>query len=188
MNISKAVGKKTNEYKHIKNPFVCNGEFQVRLDGDKPQTNLDTDYIMNAHNPVNGNRYLINPNNDKMSFTFGTGEEKETTDFDKFDYEVSAETLNKKRTDGKEIHKEGLPLSFIHIDNEEDGINWYKKNYPKIPDDLLPIIARYNWGDPITKKAIKNEKKKIIKTLKKDGLKVKTKEDNDNKPFILTFD
>ena len=72
--------------------------------------------------------------------------------------------------------------------NEQDGINWYKKHYPKIPDDLLPIIARYNWGDPITKKAIKNEKKKIVKTLKKEGLQVKTKEDNDNKPFILTFD
>ena len=59
MNISKAIGKKTDEYHHIKNPFVCNSEFQVRLDGDKPQTNLDTDYIMNAHNPVNGNKYLI---------------------------------------------------------------------------------------------------------------------------------
>ena len=47
-------------------------------------------------------------------------------------------------------------------------------NYPRIPDDLIPIIARYHWGEPITKKGIRNEKKKIIKKGKEQkGLQIK---------------
>lgn len=189
MNVSKAIGKDTDTYRHIKNPFICNSEFQVRLSGDKPRNlSMNTDYIMDAHNPVNGNKYIVNPNNDKMSYTFGTGEEKETINFDKCDYEITAETLNKKRKDGKEIHKEGLPISFIQIQDEKEGIEWYRKHYPKIPDDLLPIIARYHWGTPITKKGIKNEKKKINKKLQKKGMEFKTKGQNDGKSFIVELD
>ncbi len=91
------------------------------------------------------------------------------TEMDKFDYQIPANELNKGLD--KERHKDGLPLSFLQINNEEQGLEWYRKNYPKIPDDLLPIIARYHWGEPITKKALKNEKKKITKKLNKQGEK-----------------
>ena len=51
MNVSKAIGKDTDTYRHIKNPFICNSEFQVRLSGDKPRNlSMNTDYIMDAHN------------------------------------------------------------------------------------------------------------------------------------------
>ena len=187
MTISKCIGNSTESYTHIKNPFVCKTAFEVRLTLDKPKDMKNsTNYIFNADNPSNGNKYLINPNNEKMSFTFGKGEEKEMTSFDKMDYEIPADVLNKKCKYKK--HKEGLPLSFLQITTEEEGIEWYKKHYPKIPDDLLPIIARYNWGEPITKKGIKNEKKKINKKLQQKGLKVLTRQDNDNKPYQISFD
>ena len=55
-------------------------------------------------------------------------------------------------------------------------------NYPKIPTDLLPIIARYHWGEPITKKNVKNERKKITKDLNKKGMTIQ------NKKVLLEFD
>lgn len=186
--IPKDVGKDCNEnYSYVKNPFVCKTAFQVRISGDKPKNmKHETDYVFNAHNPSNGNKYLINPNNSRMSFTFGKGEEKEMTDFENMDYEVPAHVLNEK-CKYKE-HKEGLPLSYIQIKTEEEGIEWYKKHYPKIPDDLLPIIARYSWGDPITKKGIKNEKKKINKKLALKGFTALTIKDNNDNPFVVKFD
>ena len=185
--IPKNIGKECGDnYTYVKNPFICKSAFQVRISADKPKNmQHDTNYIFNAENPSNGNKYLINPNNDKMSFTFGKGEEKEMTAFENMDYEVPAEVLNKK-CKFKE-HKEGLPLSFIQIKTEEEGIEWYKKHYPKIPDDLLPIIARYNWGEPITKKGIKNEKKKINRKLEQKGFQRFTKKDNNDNPFLITF-
>jgi hypothetical protein len=86
-----------------------------------------------------------------------------------------AETLNKMRTDDKEPHKDGVPMSFLQVTNEIDGIEWYRKHYPKIPDELLPVIARYHWGEPITKKAVKNERKKLKKKEQKySGLEKRT--------------
>ncbi len=61
-------------------------------------------------------------------------------------------------------------------------MEWYSKHYPKLPDDLLPIIARYHWGEPITKKSLKNEKKKIIKKEQSKGL-IRV-----NKNVSLSFD
>lgn len=186
--IPKNVGKNCNDnYSLVKNPFMCKSAFEVRISADKPKDmRHDTNYIFNAENPSNGNKYLINPNNSKMNFTFGIGEEKEMTSFDNLDYEVPADVLNEKCKYKK--HKDGLPLSFIQIKTEEEGIEWYKKHYPKIPDDLLPIIARYNWGEPITKKGIKNEKKKIKNKLQKKGFKVLTKKDNGDNPYVVKFD
>ena len=42
----------------------------------------------------------------------------------------------------------------------KDGEMWYREHYPKIPEPLYPIIARYHWGEPITNKAIGDEYKK----------------------------
>ncbi|MAK55546.1 MAG: hypothetical protein CML17_06845 [Pusillimonas sp.] len=136
---------------------------------------------------LKGNQYLINPNNDKMSYVFGLEKDEELISSDNVDFQIPAEVLNEKRNDGKELHKQGLPLSFIQIKTEEEGVEWYKKHYPKIPTDLLPIIARYHWGEPITKKAIKNERKKINKKAEKKGLKILTSKDNKDNPFIIEF-
>ena len=116
-----------------------------------------------------------------MSYVFGKGEEKEMTELDKFDYEVPIEKLNENKE--KDLHTQALPISFLQIKTEEEGVEWYKKHYPKIPDDLLPIIARYHWGDPITKKGLKNEGKKIKKKLEKKGFEINNKKET----YVIEF-
>ena len=162
----------------IKNPFIVNTIAGVRLSPDKDpreHKNKIVKYVSQYKLP-SGNIALINPVDDKLNYIIGKNEEKEYTDLSKYDYFVDAETLNKNRTDGKTPHKEGVPYSFLQITNEEDGIEWYREHYPKIPEELLPIIARYNWGEPITKKNVKNEKKKILKKADKEikGLQMRT--------------
>jgi len=181
----------TETYYNLENPFICNSKYGVRIGlGKDPRYNkmCGKEHLFQAQNEINGNTYLINPTDEKMTYVIGTGEEKPMTTIENYDYEIPAEVLNEKRRDGDKIHKEGLPLSFIQIETEEEGIAWYKQHYPKIPDDLLPIIARYHWGEPITKKAIKNEKKKILKKNKNIKLERRTKEDNNGEPFVVKFD
>ena len=184
-----ALGRETHDYKIIKNPFICNSNYQVRLSPDKdPRENhVDrTEHIFQAEGS-NGNTYLINPTNDKMSYCIGKEPIADMISSDPVDYEIPKEVLNDKRTDGKEPHKKGLPLSYIQITTEEEGVEWYRKHYPKIPEDLLPIIARYHWGEPITKKGIKNERKKILRKAQKKGLQVLTRKDNKDNPFTIDF-
>tara|TARA_R110002126_G_scaffold115257_2_gene253980 strand:+ start:334 stop:1011 length:678 start_codon:yes stop_codon:yes gene_type:complete len=166
------------KYNLIKNPFVCRSDFEVRVSLDKdPRKNKgNTDYL-NLYETDEGAVHLVNELDSRSSYEFGKvapNKYKEMSIINKYDYDLSAEFLNEKRTDGKELHKDPLPLSFIQISNEKDGALWYKMNYPRIPDDLIPIIARYHWGEPITKKGLKNEKKKIIKKeAKQNGMEVR---------------
>ena len=58
----------------------------------------------------------------------------------------------------------------------KDGVKWYRHNYPKIPEELYPIIARYHWGANINKntlkkekKALKSKKRKVIQKLEKNN-------------------
>tara|TARA_R100001509_G_scaffold53741_1_gene29446 strand:- start:69 stop:605 length:537 start_codon:yes stop_codon:yes gene_type:complete len=177
------VKSEDNDGPLIKNPFVCNSATQVRisLDKDPRRCKGNTSYV-NEYQTPNGNIHMVNQLDPKLSYCFGDKENKPMVGMDNYDYEVPADTLNKLRTDEKEPHKEGLPLSFLQVQSEEEGIEWYKLNYPKIPDELLPIIARYHWGEPITKKGLKNEKKKIVKKAQKKGLVI------ENKKIELKFD
>ncbi len=167
----------------IKNPFICNTSKGVRLSLDKdPRRFKGNTQFITPHKLQNGNTYLNNQVDPKLSYMFGKAEPEYNeflSDIKSYDYQVPAEVLNKT---SKVEHKEGLPLSFLQIKTEEEGIEWYAKNYPKIPEELLPIIARHHWGEPITKKGLKNEKKKIEKKLHKQGLK---REDG---PVVLKFD
>ena len=161
----------------IKNPFSVKTAVGVRF-------GIDKDPRFNKHNSAkhihttelpNGNKMLYNEADSKLNYICGTNEEKEYANPEMYDYHVSAETLNDLRTDGKRPHKDGVPISFLQVKNELDGIEWYRTHYPKLPEELLPIVARYNWGEPITKKAVKNEKKKLKKKEQKiDKLEVKT--------------
>jgi len=190
-NIDKADNGK---YPLIENPFVKMDSFV------KPRLSL-------AKNPINkkGNTDYtqfyetdkgIEIHNDldpKLNyFISNTLKEKEIVDMvfpldeDMLDYCISPEQLNSNRTDGKEPHKDPLPLSFLNIKTEEEGLLWYRKHYSKIPDDLLPIIARYHWGDNINKNTIKKEKKKNKKKEPPKGLTAKFTDANN--PFLVKFD
>ena len=65
----------------------------------------------------------------------------------------------------------------MNVKNVEEGADWYKKEFPKLPDDLCDIMARWNWGDlsTLTKKDVKNDNKRIKKGKKPKqmGLEVK---------------
>tara|TARA_R110000772_G_scaffold39274_6_gene92389 strand:+ start:1687 stop:2223 length:537 start_codon:yes stop_codon:yes gene_type:complete len=151
----------------INNPFSVKSAVGVRigLSKDPRHNKEDQSKLISTEKLSSGNVLLYNPTDDKINYVCGSNEEKEYTTADKYDYFVSADTLNQNRSDGKTPHKDGVPYSFLQIKNELDGIEWYRVHYPKIPDELYPIIARYNWGEPITKKAVKNEKKKLTKKI-----------------------
>lgn len=161
----------------IQNPFTIKSAVGVRIGVDKdPRYNKlnQPKMIRNGELP-SGNQIIYNETDEKLNYICGKNDEKEYADLSKMDYFVSADTLNDKRTDGKRPHKDGVPYSFLQVKTELDGIEWYRTHYPKLPEELLPIIARYNWGEPITKKSVKNEKKKVKKKqLKKSGLECKT--------------
>ena len=162
----------------IKNPFSVKSAVGVRVGvGKDPRFEKigNVDFIEEWKKP-NGNIEMVNTRNNKLTYTIGNNLEEniEYTSGSKMDYFVSAETLNAKSKNNI-IHTDALPISFLQINNEIDGINWYRENYPKIPEELLPIIARYHWGEPITKKAVKNEKKKLKKKIQKlNGVQYKT--------------
>ena len=166
----------------VKNPFCLkvNGtqNKMFNIDNSKRETIGNTKYIK----PIFLNKdemILENQIDNKLSYTISTkpkeanGIPEEITPLDKLDYQIPAKILNEAREkeDKKPIHKEGIPMSFMLIDNEEDGLIWYRNHYPKIPEELLPIIARYHWGHAINKHTLKKEKKQInserIKNVKK---------------------
>lgn len=165
----------------IKNPFMCDSTTGTRLSLDKDprdKSNQDINFVEEFMDS-SGNHHLVSEVNPMLSFCFGKNPVPETTLGSFVDYKIPAEVINQS---AKVKHTEGLPLSFIQIETEEQGIEWYKIHYPKIPDDLLPIIARYHWGKPITKKGLKNERKKIEKNLSKRGLSV------EHKKVSISFD
>ena len=178
--LSKIFKKDNTKYRPIENPFMIHTKFGVRVGlGKNPNDNKgNTDYI-DLYETGTGECKIINHLDPAMNYTINKNlsieTPKEYSIINKYDYELSPEFLNSQRTDGKELHKDPLPLSFIQINNERDGALWYKNNYPRIPDDLLPIMARYHWGEPMTKKGLRNEKKKIEKKAKQQGLSISHK-------------
>ena len=78
------------------------------------------------------------------------------------DYEIARSEEDKKKG-----FKDDLPVSFLTIQEGEvgKGVMWYLTKFPKLPEPMAELLARYNWGDLKyqTKKKIKNDKKKAIK-------------------------
>jgi hypothetical protein len=56
-------------------------------------------------------------------------------------------------------------IGFMSVNSVDEGIAWYRNNFPKVPEELYPIMARWNWGDlkDLTKKDVKNDKKRVAK-------------------------
>jgi len=40
-----------------------------------------------------------------------------------------------------------LPMSFTQIKTVEEGIEWYKYYHPEISDDIIPMLARHQFGN-----------------------------------------
>tara|TARA_B110000503_G_C7170919_1_gene424233 strand:- start:1938 stop:2471 length:534 start_codon:yes stop_codon:yes gene_type:complete len=76
-------------------------------------------------------------------------------------------------------------LSYMNVKSVEEGEEWYRQNFPKVPDELYAIMARWNWGDlqDVTKKSIKNDKKRISKGKKPKSVAMTSKQGK----FIVEF-
>tara|TARA_R110000751_G_scaffold12448_1_gene42731 strand:- start:2351 stop:2896 length:546 start_codon:yes stop_codon:yes gene_type:complete len=100
----------------------------------------------------------------------------ELTPKNKLDYEI-AESKDKKELSIKEFQNRVINeehKSFLEIKNVKDGEEWYRQNFPKVPDELYPIMARWNWGDlkSHTAVSVKQDIKKKQKKIAKQGFKV----------------
>ena len=101
----------------------------------------------------------------------------------KIDYAVVTEAQKEHEED---VIDKRNSLSFMSVNNVDDGIEWYRQNFPKIPEELYPIMARWNFGDlsQVTKKDVKNDKKRVKQGKKPkvcQGLEVK------KGPFVVEF-
>lgn len=97
------------------------------------------------------------------------------TDDSKLDYSIVPEEEVDK--DDVNIDKRKT-LSFMKVSSVEEGVEWYRTNFPKVPEELLEPMARWNFGDlaQVTKKDIKNDKKRVLRGKKPkviQGLQVK---------------
>ena len=182
------------DYGAIKNPFSCQvsgipNRFFCANRATSTKGNTD---LAQAKETEKGNVYIDNPIDPKLEYLFVKtpdgiyNSQTALVDLSNYDYEVPAAHLNKCRElSGKEsIHKEGLPISFLQIDNVRDGIIWYKQNYPRIPNDLYPIIARYHWGTQINKHTMKKERKAVRRERGKKQIRADIRKGD----FKLTFD
>lgn len=81
-------------------------------------------------------------------------------------------------------------LSYLKVKSIEEGSDWYKQQFPKLPDDLCDIMARWNWGDlnDLTKKKLKNDKKKIKSGKHNKKIKELYNLDVKKGDFVLRFD
>ena len=109
----------------------------------------------------------------------------EFIDMDKVDYGLLPSNDAYK---GTEYEKSGIPLSFLQIETVDEGEQWYRE-HTKYPECMIPLLARYQFGDlrkGVNKKAMKNARKKAARKAKKDKKKASfyiTKE-----PSIINFD
>tara|TARA_R110000803_G_scaffold71894_1_gene135336 strand:- start:3 stop:494 length:492 start_codon:yes stop_codon:yes gene_type:complete len=104
----------------------------------------------------------------------------------RIDYAIKEVTELDTEDNSQEIDKRDT-ISFMSVNSIDEGVEWYKQNFPKVPEELYPVMARWNWGDlnTITKKDVKNDKKRI-----KQGKKPKVCEGLTSKQgnFIVSFD
>jgi hypothetical protein len=118
----------------------------------------------------------------------GLAPNAEMTPLDKYDYYVPLPESEKE----KGIHKTPLPTSFLQIKegDVEAGIEWYKRHYPKVPDELVEIMARYNFGDLkyATRKSIRNNAKKFKKKNNNKAPEIAKGLIVKNQKTIITFD
>ena len=80
-----------------------------------------------------------------------------------------------------EFFQEKIPLSFLAVDSVERGMEWYAEN-TKMPDCMIPYLARYHWGD------LKPEPSNITKKQKKKLKKQKEKFAKHHGTYHISFD
>jgi len=133
-------------------------------------------------------RKMLFTDNSKTNFVCGFSPEPkiiaeniEIIDTNKVDYMIDNEPEPEDYVTN-EMKDKQKTLSYLSVKSVEEGIEWYRKEFPKLPEELLPLMSRWNWGDlkNETKKSVKNKRKKINKK-EKPVFKI------EHKPVIITF-
>ena len=147
---------------------------------DEPEPEITSKYTMlftddNKANYICGSKGYENDMGVKEDEITKT----DITTIEKYDYSIEIDL--RKNKDGEIEYKEEdkrNTISFMSVNSIEEGIEWYRSNYPQMPEELYPLMARWNWGDlgTLTKKDIKNDNKRIKKGKKPKqmGLEIKT--------------
>ena len=115
-------------------------------------------------------RHMLLTDDDKCNYMCGlepepignaglVADNKEYIDINKVDYmlntnititntEPEPENLEYMEHNNKvEMENKQKTLSYLSVKSVEEGIEWYRKEFPKIPDELLPLMSRWNFGD-----------------------------------------
>ena len=78
--------------------------------------------------------------------------------------------------------EDNIPLSFLSITTMEEGQAWYRVN-TKVPECMIPYLARYHWGDLHPKYPPYYEE-----TKKKKKVKNQRKFEKHDGHFVVNFD
>ena len=118
---------------------------------------------------------LINSNDDRFNYLFSR--EDNQLDNNETIIPMSEYDYGVVRDKGDEFELDKItPLSLASLTSLEEAEIWYRQKYPGLPDEYHGIMARYSFGELLTKKEIKNTYKKYKKK-NKDlpvGLQIKT--------------
>lgn len=134
-------------------------------------------------------KVLLN-NDERANFTCGSKgfksdlekQSQEYTPLSKLDYGLAC-VEPEPEIDSDCLSDPRINVSYMNVKNVEDGVDWYRNLDPKIPEELLSLMSRWSFGDlpTVTKKQIKNQRKKTSKTLK-------TEIKFESGPQIVVFD
>ena len=129
--------------------------------------------VINIEDKLIPRTYICATDN-RLNYTFCKKEDIETNnnlpeviDRSMIDYGIVVKKGEPETIDSVGTLDEIKPLSYIACKSAEEGELWYRTKYPDFPEDFYGIIARYTWGNPQTKKSIKNEVKKVKKNPKR---------------------
>ena len=141
---------------------------------------------------INENTKVLMTDDPRACFTFVRDVDKavgnvEFTPLDRVDYNIKLPAHATGECKDTVFEHKGMPLSFLSVKSLEEGEAWYRRN-SRYPDEIIPILARYQFGDLRTrfnKKAAKNDKRRTKKDkTKRDKVGYHVTREN----TILNFD
>ena len=121
-------------------------------------------------------RTYVACNDDRMNYTFCQKEDAienpslpEIIGRELFDYGIVIKKGDPSTEENVGTLDTIVPISYAGIKDSVEGEEFYRRKFPKLPEEFYGIIARYTWGEKFTKKSLKNEVKKYKRKGKGKG-------------------
>lgn len=121
----------------------------------------------------------VESTDDRMNYLFVKKEDvenkifkpKEYLDLERIDYDIVVKKGEPETEDSLGTMDETRPASFFKVKSVEEGVEYYLRKNPELPEDVAEIMSRYTFGDKQDKK--KEEPKTKKKNKKTDKFEVK---------------